>query len=57
MKTQLSFASPSAIDTELLAVLATDTQTEKGPDAKPLPVLLTSDAAIKAAAAGVLASG
>jgi leucyl aminopeptidase len=57
MKTQLSFASLSAIDTELMAVLATDTQTEKGPDAKPAPVLLTSDAAVKAAAASVLASG
>jgi len=57
MKNQLLFAHLAGIDTELLAVLATDTQTEKGPDAKPQPVLLTSDAAVKAAAASVIASG
>jgi leucyl aminopeptidase len=57
MRTQLTFANFSGIETELLAVLATDTQTGKGPDAKPEPVLLTSDAAVKAAAAAVLASG
>ncbi len=57
MKTELSFSPLAGIETELLAVLAADTQTEKGPDAKPTPVLLTSDAAVKAAAAAVLASG
>jgi leucyl aminopeptidase len=57
MKTELSYANPAAIETELLAVLAADTQTAKGPDAKPQPVLLTSDPAVKAAAAAVLASG
>ncbi len=57
MKTQLSFASLSGIETELLAVLAADIQTEKGPEAKPAPVLLTSDSAVKAAASAVLASG
>ena len=57
MKTQLSFASLSGIKTELLAVLAADTQTAKGPDAKPQPMLLTADEAVKAAAAAVLASG
>jgi leucyl aminopeptidase len=57
MKTELSFANLSGIETELLAVLAVDTQTAKGPDAKPAPVLLTSDKAVKAAAALVLASG
>jgi leucyl aminopeptidase len=57
MKTELSFANLAGIETELLAVLAVDTQTAKGPDAKPAPVLLTSDQAVKAAAAGVLASG
>ncbi len=57
MRTQLSFAKVSGIETELLAVLATDTQTAKGPGAKPLPVLLTADPAVKAAAAAVLGSG
>jgi hypothetical protein len=40
-----------AIETELLAVLATDTQTAKGSDAKPQPVLLTTDDGVKTAAA------
>jgi leucyl aminopeptidase len=57
MQTQLSFANLSRIETELLAVLAADTQTSKAPDAKPLPVLLTTDEAVKAAVAAVLASG
>ncbi|HEX4757506.1 MAG TPA: leucyl aminopeptidase [Terracidiphilus sp.] len=57
MRTELTFAEVSGIKTELLAVAAVDTQTEKGPDAKPEPMLLTSDAAVAAAAAAVLASG
>ena len=57
MKSQLSFANLAGIETELLAVLAADTQTAKDPDAKPQPVLLTADEAVKAAAAAVLASG
>jgi leucyl aminopeptidase len=57
MNTQLSFSPLAEIETEVLAVLAADTQTSKAPDAKPQPVLLTSDAAILAAAASVLASG
>ena len=57
MKTQLSFANLAAIETELLAVTATDTQTAKGSEASPQPVLLTTDEAVKAAAAAVLASG
>jgi leucyl aminopeptidase len=57
MKTQLSFAPFAGIETELLAVLAVDTQTSKAPGAKPLPVLLTADAAVQASAAQVLASG
>jgi leucyl aminopeptidase len=57
MKTELSFAPISGIATELLAVLATDTQTAKGPNAKPQPTLLTFDAAVQAAAAQVLATG
>jgi leucyl aminopeptidase len=57
MRTELSFANISGIETELLAVVAADAQTAKGPDAKPEPVLLTADPAVKAAAATVLASG
>jgi leucyl aminopeptidase len=57
MRTELSFAKLSGIETELLAVVAVDTQTGKGPEAKPEPVLLTGDAAVKAAAAAVLTSG
>ncbi len=57
MRTELSFAPLARIETELLAVLAADTQTDKGPDAKPAPALLTADEAVKAAAAAVLASG
>src|ERR1700727_2118562 len=57
MRTDLSFTPLAQIETELLAVLATDTQTAKGPDAKPQPVLLTGDAAVRAAAAAVLTSG
>jgi len=57
MRTELTFANLSGIETELLAVLAADTQTAKGPDAKPEPVLLTTDPAVKAAVAAVLASG
>ena len=57
MRTDLSFSPLAQIETELLAVTSIDTQTAKGPDAKPLPVLLTGDAAIQAAAAAVLSSG
>src|SRR5258708_10780136 len=57
MKTQLTFSNLAGIETELLAVLTGDTQTAKGSDAKPMPVILTSDPAINAAAAAVLASG
>jgi leucyl aminopeptidase len=57
MKTELFFANLAGIETELLAVLAVDTQTAKGPDVKPAPVLSTADEAVKAAAAAVLGSG
>jgi leucyl aminopeptidase len=57
MKAQLSFANLAEINTELLAVLAADAQASKTPDARPEPVLLTTDEAVKAAAATVLASG
>jgi leucyl aminopeptidase len=57
MKTKLSFAPLAGIETELLAVLAADTQTSKAPDAKPTPVLLTADEAVQAAAKTLLESG
>ena len=56
MRTGLSFAPISGIATELLAVLAADTQTAKGSDAKPQPTLLVADPAVQAAAAAVLLS-
>ena len=57
MRTELSFANLSTIETGLLVVLAVDTQTAKGPDAKPTPALLTSDQTVKSAAAALLAGG
>jgi leucyl aminopeptidase len=57
MKTTLSFANLAETQTELLAVPAVDTQTEKGPHAKPAPKLLTADPTVTAATAAVLASG
>src|SRR5580658_2971157 len=57
MKTELIFSNLSGIEAELLAVLAGDSQTAKGPDAKPAPVLLTGDETVKAAVAAVLVSG
>ena len=57
MRTELSFAPIDSIATELLSVLAADTQAAKGPDAKPRPTLLTSDSAVQAAAAGVVSTG
>jgi leucyl aminopeptidase len=57
MKTELSFAPLAEIKTELLAVLAADTQDSKTPGAKPVLALLTADEAVLAAAKTVLASG
>jgi leucyl aminopeptidase len=57
MKTALSFAHLAEIETELLAVLACDSQAEKGPQAKPQPILLTTEEALQSAAASVLATG
>ncbi len=57
MRTGLSFAPISGITTELLAVLAADTQTGKGSEAKPQPTLLIADPGVLAAAAGVLSTG
>ncbi len=57
MRIELSLAPISEIATELLAVLAADTQTGQGANAKPQPTLLTSDARVQAATAQVLATG
>jgi leucyl aminopeptidase len=57
MKTELSFANLAGIETDLLAVLAVDTQAAKGPDGKPQPVLLTCDQAVLSAASAVLSTG
>jgi leucyl aminopeptidase len=57
MRTNLFFAPLAGIETEVLAVLAADTQTSKAFEAKPQPVLLSADVAILAAAKAVLASG
>jgi leucyl aminopeptidase len=57
MQIDLSFAPISGITTELLAVLAADTQTSKGPDAGPQPILLTADLAVRQAASAVLSTG
>src|ERR1700735_5422065 len=57
MKTQISFVKLAGIETELLVVLAVDAQTEKGPNVRPAPVLLTRDEAVNRAAAAVLLSG
>ncbi len=57
MRTEVSFAPLAGIATELLAVLSVDTQTEKGPNSKPAPALLTSDAALQSAAGSILSSG
>ena len=57
MRTEITFFPIAGITTELLAVLAADTQTAKGPEAKPQPTLLTTVAAVQAAAAGVLGTG
>ncbi|MGH9600813.1 MAG: leucyl aminopeptidase family protein, partial [Terriglobales bacterium] len=53
MKTTLSFAAPSEIETECLAVAVLD----QGEKDKPAPVVQTSDKAVAAAAADVMASG
>ena len=57
MRTEISVAPISGIATELLAILAVDTQSAKGPDTKPQLLLLTADAAVETAAAGVLGTG
>jgi leucyl aminopeptidase len=53
MKTTLSFAKPSEVETECLAVVVLD----HGEKDKPAPTLLTTDEALKNAAADLAASG
>jgi leucyl aminopeptidase len=57
MQSELITTPLADVQTDLLAVLAADSQTAKGADSKPIPVLLTSDQAVKAAAAQVLEGG
>ena len=57
MIAKLTLAPLGQIETDLLAVLAADTQTEKGAHARPEPVLLTADENVRNAAAAVLSSG
>lgn len=57
MKPELSFANLHEIDTELLAVMAIDTQIAGGSEAIPQPVLLTASEAVNSAAATIMASG
>ena len=57
MRTELSLVAPSGIETELLVVLAADTQTARGPDATPQPTLLIADPSVQAAAAAMLSTG
>ncbi|MGD0729920.1 MAG: leucyl aminopeptidase [Terracidiphilus sp.] len=57
MLTELCFDNLAGIETELLVVLAADSQTSKEPGSMPEPVLLTSDEAVNAAVAAVLDSG
>jgi len=57
MRIELSLAQQREIETELLVVLAVDTQEGKGSGVKAVPVLLTADEAVQAAAAAVLAGG
>ena len=53
MKTELSLSAPAEVQTECLVVVALD----HGDKDKPQPVIESTDAAIKQAAAGVLATG
>jgi leucyl aminopeptidase len=57
MQTELILSPLADIETEILAVLAADSQTAKGAEAKPVPILLTADEAVKTVAAALLASG
>ena len=53
MKTEISFSSPSQVESECLVAVVLD----RGENGKPNPSLQTSDKAVSAAAADLLASG
>src|SRR5512146_1186223 len=53
MKTEISFSSPSQVETECLVAVVLD----RGENGKPNPSLQTSDKALAAAVADLLASG
>ena len=57
MKTELLFSPAASLSSEMLAVFAVDNNTSKEKDAKPDISLLTSDDALKKAAAAVLSTG
>lgn len=57
MKTNLSFANPSEIETECLVVPVLDASTKKNSNDKPEPKLQSDDKALQAAAAELIASG
>jgi leucyl aminopeptidase len=57
MKTELLFTPAAAVSSELLTVFAVDTNASKEKDAKPAITLLTSEDALKQAAAFVLPTG
>jgi leucyl aminopeptidase len=57
MKTELLFAPAASLSSEVLTVFAIDNNKSKEKGAKPDIALLTSDEALKNAAAAVLASG
>jgi len=57
MRIELSFVQQWEIGAELLVVLAVDKQKGKGSGDKAVPVLLTVDEVVQAAAAAVLAGG
>jgi len=57
METTLLLQSPASFATPLLAVFAVNTTASADPNAKPEPALLSSNAALAAAAAKALATG
>jgi leucyl aminopeptidase len=57
MKTELLTTPPASLSTELLTVFAVNQNDSKSPDAAAEPVLLTSDEAVRAAAAALFKTG
>ncbi len=57
MKTELLFTPAAAVSSELLAVFAVDNNTSKDKDSRPEVSLLTSEEAVRKAAAFVLSTG